>query len=175
MTAQLLTAFPRLRMVATDYDAAMVARAQHLLTPFGDRASADRADAADLPFDSGRFGFVLSAASIAGACPRADTVPVWAPAWHVTVARRGRPARCRQPTRGGGRKPGRRADAPGVIEAILTATRRTPGVDLRTEPRRGRSRATPRRRRAVRRAPPQMASTTGKGQWPGNSARRCSR
>jgi SAM-dependent methyltransferase len=64
LTAQLLTAFPSLRMVATDYDAAMVAVAQHTLAPFGDRASVRRADAADLPFDGGRFGFVLSAAML---------------------------------------------------------------------------------------------------------------
>jgi len=64
MTARLLTVFPRLRMVATDYDAAMVATAQQTLAPFGDRASAQRADAADLPFDDGRFGFVLSAAML---------------------------------------------------------------------------------------------------------------
>jgi len=64
MTAQLLTAFPGLRMVATDFDAAMVAAAQYMLAPFADRASAQRADAADLPFDDGRFGFVLSAAML---------------------------------------------------------------------------------------------------------------
>jgi len=64
MTAQLLTAFPRLQMVATDYDAAMVAAAQHTLAPFGDRASAQRADATRLPFDDGRFDFVFSAAML---------------------------------------------------------------------------------------------------------------
>ncbi len=51
-------------MVATDYDAAMVATTRQTLAPFGDRASAQRADAADLPFDNGRFGFVLSAAML---------------------------------------------------------------------------------------------------------------
>lgn len=64
MTAQLLIAFPGLRMVATDYDAAMVASAARVLAPFGDRASAQRADAAGLPFDGDRFGFVLSAAML---------------------------------------------------------------------------------------------------------------
>jgi ubiquinone/menaquinone biosynthesis C-methylase UbiE len=64
MTAQLLTAFPALRMVVTDYDAAMVAAARHTLAPFGDRASAQRADATCLPFDGGRFDFVLSAAML---------------------------------------------------------------------------------------------------------------
>lgn len=64
MTAQLLTAFPSLRMVATDYDADMVARAQQVLAFFGDRARVQRADAADLPFGDGRFTFVLSAAML---------------------------------------------------------------------------------------------------------------
>jgi ubiquinone/menaquinone biosynthesis C-methylase UbiE len=64
MTAQLLTAFPGLRMVATDYDAAMVNAARQTLAPFGDRASAQRADAADLPFDDSRFGLVFSAAML---------------------------------------------------------------------------------------------------------------
>ena len=64
MTAQLLAAFPDLRMVATDYDAAMVAVAERTLAPFGGRATVQRADAVDLPFDGGRFGFVLSAAML---------------------------------------------------------------------------------------------------------------
>src|SRR5262245_18642566 len=64
MTAELLTAFPGLRMVATDYDASMVDAAQQVLAPFGDRASAQRADAADLPFETGRFSLVLSAAML---------------------------------------------------------------------------------------------------------------
>lgn len=64
MTAQLLTAFPSLRMVATDYDADMVARAQQVLASFGDRARVQRADAAALPFGDGRFTFVLSAAML---------------------------------------------------------------------------------------------------------------
>ncbi len=51
MAAQLLAAFPKLRMVATDYDAGMVATARKTLAPFGDRVTAQRADAADLPFD----------------------------------------------------------------------------------------------------------------------------
>ncbi len=64
MTAQLLAAFPRLQMVVTDYDAAMVAAAQQTLAPFGDQGSAQRADATRLPFDDGRFDFVLSAAML---------------------------------------------------------------------------------------------------------------
>lgn len=64
MTAQLLVAFPGLRMVATDYDADMVNAARETLKPFGDRASVQRADAADLSFDDARFGFVLSVAML---------------------------------------------------------------------------------------------------------------
>jgi ubiquinone/menaquinone biosynthesis C-methylase UbiE len=64
MAAQLLAAFPGLQMVVTDYDAAMVAAAQRTLAPFGGRASAQRADATRLPFDGGRFDFVLSAAML---------------------------------------------------------------------------------------------------------------
>lgn len=64
MTARLLEAFPGLRMVATDYDAGMVTRAQQALASFGDRASVQRADAAGLPFEDGRFHLVLSAAML---------------------------------------------------------------------------------------------------------------
>jgi len=64
MTAQLLTVFPRLRMVVTDFDPAMVTAARHALAPFGDRASARRADATRLRLDDGRFDVVLSAAML---------------------------------------------------------------------------------------------------------------
>ncbi len=64
MTAQLLAMFPRLRMVATDYDADMVDTARETVAPFKDRASVERADAADLPFADGRFDLVLSAAML---------------------------------------------------------------------------------------------------------------
>jgi SAM-dependent methyltransferase len=64
MAAQLLTAFPRLQMVVTDYDAAMVAAARHPLAPFGDRARAERANATRLPFADSRFDFVFSAAML---------------------------------------------------------------------------------------------------------------
>lgn len=64
MTARLLAAFPDLRMVATDYDPAMVATAQRTLAPFGNRASVQRADAAGLPFADSRFSVVLSAAML---------------------------------------------------------------------------------------------------------------
>ncbi len=64
MTAQLLAAFPGLRMIATDYDTGMVATARQTLAPFGDRASAERADYAALPFDDNRVSLVLSAAML---------------------------------------------------------------------------------------------------------------
>lgn len=64
MTARLLEAFPGLRMVSTDYDAGMAARARRALAPFEDRASVQRADAAGLPFEDGRFHLVLSAAML---------------------------------------------------------------------------------------------------------------
>jgi SAM-dependent methyltransferase len=64
MTAQLLTLFPKFRMVATDYDTELVSLAEQLLGGFGNRASAQRADAAQLPFEDGRFDLVLSAAML---------------------------------------------------------------------------------------------------------------
>ena len=62
MSAQLLTLYPRFRMVATDCDTALVGMAEQVLAGFGRRASAQRADAAQLPFPDGRFDLVLSAA-----------------------------------------------------------------------------------------------------------------
>jgi SAM-dependent methyltransferase len=64
MTAQLLAAFPELRMIATDYDTDMVATARQTLARFGDRATAERADAAALPFEDSQFDLVLSAAML---------------------------------------------------------------------------------------------------------------
>jgi ubiquinone/menaquinone biosynthesis C-methylase UbiE len=64
MAAQLLSAFPHLRMVATDYDQEMVRRASDTLSPFGDRATIERADATHLPFEDGRFDCVLSFAML---------------------------------------------------------------------------------------------------------------
>ncbi len=64
MTAQLLQAFPRTRMIATDYDTDMVRAAQQTLARFKDRARVERADATDLPFGEDRFDFVLSAAML---------------------------------------------------------------------------------------------------------------
>ena len=64
MTAQMLTLYPRFRMVATDYDTELVSTAEQLLAGFGKRASVQRADAAHLPFQDGRFDLVLSAAML---------------------------------------------------------------------------------------------------------------
>ena len=64
LTAQLLTLYPRFRMVATDYDTELVSTAEQLLAGFGKRASVQRADAAHLPFQDGRFDLVLSAAML---------------------------------------------------------------------------------------------------------------
>jgi ubiquinone/menaquinone biosynthesis C-methylase UbiE len=64
MTAQMLTLFPRFRMVATDDDTELVSTAEQLLAGFGKRASVQRADAARLPFQDGRFDLVLSAAML---------------------------------------------------------------------------------------------------------------
>jgi ubiquinone/menaquinone biosynthesis C-methylase UbiE len=64
MTAQMLTLYPRFRMVATDDDTELVSTAEQLLAGFGKRASVQRADAAQLPFQAGRFDLVLSAAML---------------------------------------------------------------------------------------------------------------
>jgi SAM-dependent methyltransferase len=64
MTAQLLTLFPRFRMVATDTDAELVGMAEQVLSSFGKRASVQRADAKALPFPDGQFDLVLSAAML---------------------------------------------------------------------------------------------------------------
>jgi SAM-dependent methyltransferase len=59
MAAQLLSVFPELRIVATDYDPDMVATAQQTLAPLAGRASVQRADAADPPFADGQFDLVV--------------------------------------------------------------------------------------------------------------------
>ena len=64
MSAQLLTVFPKFRMVATDYDTELVGMAEQVLAGFGRRASVQRADAAQLPFQDGQFDLVLSAAML---------------------------------------------------------------------------------------------------------------
>lgn len=64
MAAQLLAAFPELRMVATDFDNDMVEKARRALAPFGQRARVHQADATQLPFADERFDLVLSAAML---------------------------------------------------------------------------------------------------------------
>jgi ubiquinone/menaquinone biosynthesis C-methylase UbiE len=64
LTAQLLTLYPRFRMVATDTDTERVGMAEQVLSGFGKRASVQRADAVALPFPDGRFDLVLSAAML---------------------------------------------------------------------------------------------------------------
>src|ERR1700761_7231724 len=64
LTAQLLTSYPRFRMVATDTDAELVGMAEQVLSSFGRRASVQRADAVALPFPDGQFDLVLSAAML---------------------------------------------------------------------------------------------------------------
>ena len=64
MAAQLLRKFPQLRIVATDDDPEMVASAGRRLAPFGERASAERVDAAALPYPKDRFDVVLSFAML---------------------------------------------------------------------------------------------------------------
>jgi ubiquinone/menaquinone biosynthesis C-methylase UbiE len=70
MSAELLAAFPSLRMLTTDYDPKMVRTARRTLRSFGDRVETARADAANLPLADGRFDLVLSAAML-------HHVPAW--------------------------------------------------------------------------------------------------
>jgi ubiquinone/menaquinone biosynthesis C-methylase UbiE len=60
MAGRLLATYPRLRIIVTDYDQAMVAAAQARLAPFADRAGVQQADATRLPFSDGRFDAVVS-------------------------------------------------------------------------------------------------------------------
>lgn len=64
MAAELLSSYPDLRLVATDYDRDMVATAATALARFGERAHAQQADAANLPFADGRFDVVASFAML---------------------------------------------------------------------------------------------------------------
>ena len=64
MAAQLLAHYPALRLVATDYDAGMVARATKTLSAFAGRVTVQEVDAAQLPFDDDRFDLVLSFAML---------------------------------------------------------------------------------------------------------------
>lgn len=60
MAAELLTRFPGLELMVTDYDPRFVGMSRRALAPFGERATAQRADAADLPFADESFDLVLS-------------------------------------------------------------------------------------------------------------------
>lgn len=64
MTAGLLTRFPDLTVVATDYDPEMVAGARRSLGSWSGRVTVAQADATDLPFDDRRFSLVLSCAML---------------------------------------------------------------------------------------------------------------
>lgn len=64
MAARLLTQYPALTMVATDYDARMIAQARKRLSPFPGRATVQQVHAAKLPFDDDRFDVVLSFAML---------------------------------------------------------------------------------------------------------------
>jgi len=60
MAARLLEAFPRLRVVATDFDETMVDRARERLQPYGARAEARQADGTALLFSDITFDVILS-------------------------------------------------------------------------------------------------------------------
>jgi ubiquinone/menaquinone biosynthesis C-methylase UbiE len=60
MAAQLAARYPDIRMTVTDFDDAMVVAAKNGLVPFGDRVTAQQADATALPFESDSFDTVLS-------------------------------------------------------------------------------------------------------------------
>ena len=64
MTAGLLTRFPDLTVVATDYDPEMVAGASRSLSSWSGRVKVAQADATDLPFEDRRFSHVLSCAML---------------------------------------------------------------------------------------------------------------
>lgn len=70
MSAELLAAFPTLRMVVTDYDPKMVQPARRTLRSFADRVDLAQADAAHLPFPHDQFDLVLAAAML-------HHVPAW--------------------------------------------------------------------------------------------------
>jgi SAM-dependent methyltransferase len=64
MAAQLLAQYPALTLVATDYDAGMVAYARKTLATFAGRATVQQVDAARLPFEDDRFDLVFSFAML---------------------------------------------------------------------------------------------------------------
>ncbi|KZS57343.1 methyltransferase type 11 [Mycobacterium ostraviense] len=60
MAAEILSAYPDIRMTVTDFDETMVAAARRRLAPFGSRATALQADANALPFGDNTFDTVLT-------------------------------------------------------------------------------------------------------------------
>jgi ubiquinone/menaquinone biosynthesis C-methylase UbiE len=60
MAEEVLRSFPTTRVTATDVDPAMVSSISSRVAPFGDRAAAEVADAAALPFADGSFDVVVS-------------------------------------------------------------------------------------------------------------------
>lgn len=60
MAQELLARYPSIRLAVTDVDPAMVESAGRRLSPFGDRAEVQQADATRLPFPDGTFDVVVS-------------------------------------------------------------------------------------------------------------------
>ena len=58
--AALLERYPRVSLIATDVDPAMLDAATERLRPFGERVRVQQADATALPFDDGSFDAVVS-------------------------------------------------------------------------------------------------------------------
>jgi SAM-dependent methyltransferase len=73
MAAQLLTRYPALSLVISDYDAGMIKTAREGVSAFGERVAVLRADAVRLPFSDDRFDLVFSFAMLhhVGDWPRA--------------------------------------------------------------------------------------------------------
>jgi SAM-dependent methyltransferase len=64
MSAELLSRYPAVKVVVTDYDPEMVEAARRALSAWNGRAVVQEADATDLPFPDGQFSLVLSCAML---------------------------------------------------------------------------------------------------------------
>jgi SAM-dependent methyltransferase len=64
MAAQLLTRYPALSLVISDYDARMVKTAREAVSAFGARVAVQQADAASLPFRDDTFDLVFAFAML---------------------------------------------------------------------------------------------------------------